>query len=151
MPGHSQGGSGADVQLLALQGVPAMAVVFTRGGDFDARTQGQSRGPRALQIAPGLLGLVSRENLRVTVGGGVLQREHRLGRLMGAQAGIICREKGRAAITYTRPRRRMRTINVSYEYSRSHLGSSTVESPALIAVTVHIYHVEYHFLFKSSY
>lgn len=105
MPGHSERGSGADVQLLVLQGVSPMAVVFARGGDFDARTQGQSCGPRALQIAPGLLALVSRQNLRVTVGGGVLQREHRLGRLMRAEAGIICREKAGSTITHTLSRR----------------------------------------------
>lgn len=107
MPGHGQGGSGADVQRLVLQGVSPMAVVFARGGDLDARAQGQSRRPPALQVAPGLLALVSGQNLGVTVGGGVLQGERRLGRLVGAEAGIICREKGPITHTHTHPRRRL--------------------------------------------
>lgn len=97
MAGHSEGGSGAGVQLGVLQRVSAMAVVFTGGGDFDAGTQGQSCGPRALQVPPGLLVLVPRENLGVLVGkgrsAGLLQREHRLRRLVRAKVGIICREK----------------------------------------------------------
>lgn len=123
MAGHSEGGSGADVQLVVLQRVSAMAVVFTGGCDLDAGTQGQSCGPCALQVAPGLLVVVSRENLGVLVGkgrsAGLLQREHRLGRLVRPKVGIICREKGGNLIRREPPRRWIQKINVSYECSKS--------------------------------
>lgn len=104
--GHGQGGPGADVQVLRLQGVPAVAVVLRGGGDFDAGAQGQAGGPGAIQVVPGLLVLVAGENLGVVlaVGGaagldavrrGLLQREGllrlRAEDFVWSKVGIICR------------------------------------------------------------
>ena len=106
--GDSEGGSGANVQVVVLQGVPTMVVVLTGGGDFDPRAQGQACRPGTVQEVPGLLVLISRENLSVvfTVGGtagldavrgGLLQRE-RLLRLwtedfVSGKIGVICKEE----------------------------------------------------------
>lgn len=108
MAWHSEGGPGANVQVVVLQGVPTMVVVLTGGGDFDPRAYGQACRPGTVQIVSGLLVLISCENLSVvfTVGGaagldavrgGLLQRESLLG--LGAEdfvrckVWIICREE----------------------------------------------------------
>lgn len=106
MARHSQGGSGANVQVVVLQGIPNMVVVLTGGGDFDPRAQGQACRPGTAQVASGLLVLISCENLSVvfTVGrtaglvavwGGLLQRERllRLGAedFVRCKVGVICR------------------------------------------------------------
>lgn len=59
---HGQGGSGTDVQMLVLQGVPAVTVVFAGGGDLDPRTKSQARRTAVVQIS-GFLVLVPREGL----------------------------------------------------------------------------------------
>lgn len=106
MARHSQGGSGANVQVVVLQGVPNMVVVLTGGGDFDPRAQGQACRPGTAQIASGLVVLISCENLSVvfTVGrtaglvavwGGLPQWERllRLGAedFVRCKVGVICR------------------------------------------------------------
>lgn len=65
--GHGEGGSGANVQVVVLQGIPTMVVVLTGGGDFNPRAQGQACRPGAVQVAPGLLVLISCENLSVVL------------------------------------------------------------------------------------
>lgn len=87
--GDGEGGPGADVHVLVLQGVPAMTVVLTRGGDLNARAQSQAHGPSAVQVGPGLLVLIARQDLAVLhvggaagldpVRGGLVQREGLLG------------------------------------------------------------------------
>lgn len=69
--GHRQGGSGADVQGMVLQRVPAMVVMLTRGRDLDPRAQSQTPWPGVVQVVPSLLVLISREDLGVVfeVGG----------------------------------------------------------------------------------
>lgn len=59
MARHGEGGSGANVQVLVLQGVPAMVVVLTGGGDFDPGAQGQACRSGTVQIASGLLVLMT--------------------------------------------------------------------------------------------
>lgn len=89
MARHGQGGSGANVQVVVLQGVPAMIVVLTGRGDFNPRAQGQACRPHTVWVVSGLLIFIPRENLRVviTVGGAagldavrrdLLQRVHLL-------------------------------------------------------------------------
>lgn len=100
MARHSQSGSGADVEMVVLQGVPAVIVVFTGGGDLDPRAQSQARRSAVVQIS-GFLVLVPRKDLGavfpaaglVIVRGGSVQREHllRLGTedFVGCKVGII--------------------------------------------------------------
>lgn len=105
MAGDRQGRSGADVQVVVLQGVAPVVVMLTGRGDFDAWTQGQARGPRTVQVASGLLVLVSCEKLSVvftvrrtaglvSVRGGVLQGERLLlswaEDFLGCEVGVIC-------------------------------------------------------------
>lgn len=100
MAWHCQSGSGADVQMVILQGVPAVIIVFTGGGDLDPRAQSQARGSAVVRIS-GFLVLEPRKDLGtklptaglVIVSGGSVQRE-RLLRLraedfVGCKVGII--------------------------------------------------------------
>lgn len=59
MARNSEGGSGANVQVVVLQGVPTMVVVLRGGGDFDPRAQGQACRPGTVQVVPGLLVVIS--------------------------------------------------------------------------------------------
>lgn len=60
MARHSESGSGANVQVVVLQGVPAMTVVLTGGSDFDPRAQSQARRSGIIvQVVSGLLVLIS--------------------------------------------------------------------------------------------
>lgn len=110
MAGHGEGGSGVIVQVRVLQGVPAVVVVLPGRGDLDAWAQGQTCRTAAVQVASGLLVLVSGEDLSVvfTVGGtagldavrrGLLQREGllRLGAedLVRCEVGVIWKEDRR--------------------------------------------------------
>lgn len=104
MARHGEGGSGANVQVVVLQGV--MGVVLTGGGDLDPRAQGQACRSGTVQVVSGLLVLISRENLGAvsTIGraagldavrGGLLEGESllRLGAedFVGCEVGVICR------------------------------------------------------------
>lgn len=68
-----EGGSGADVQVLVLQGVPAMAVVLAGGSDFNPGAQGHAWWASAVQVVSGLLPVKSRKDPLglVVVGGAV--------------------------------------------------------------------------------
>ena len=55
MTRNSEGGSGANVQVLVLQGIPAITVVLTGGGDFNPRAWGQACWPGVVQVVLGLL------------------------------------------------------------------------------------------------
>lgn len=106
MARHSEGGSGANVQVVVLQGVPTMVVVLRGGRDFDPWAQGQACRSGTVQVVSGLLVLISRENPGVvfTVGRtagldavwrGLLQRESllrlRAEDFVRCKVGVICR------------------------------------------------------------
>ena len=59
MARDGQGGSGANVQVVVLQGVPTMVVVLTGGCDFNPRAQRQACGPGTVQVVSGLLVVIS--------------------------------------------------------------------------------------------
>lgn len=71
--------------MVVLQGVPAVIVVFTGGGDLDPWAQSQARGPAVVQISDFLV-LVPRKDLGtklpaaglVIKSGGSVQRERLL-------------------------------------------------------------------------
>lgn len=96
MARHCQSGSGADVQVVVLQGVPAVIVVFAGGGDLDPRAQSQACGSAVVQIL-GFLVLVPRKDLGtklpaaglVIVSGAGVQRE----RLLRLRAEDFVRSK----------------------------------------------------------
>lgn len=104
MAGNSEGGSGANVHVLALQGVPAMTVMLTGGGNLNTRAQGQTHRPSAVLVAPGLLVLIPQEEpvAVLSVGGaagldpvrgGVVQMESllrfRTEDFVGGEVGLI--------------------------------------------------------------
>lgn len=107
MARHGEGGSGADVQVLVLQGIPDIVVVLAGRGDLDAGAQGQACRPGVVQVVSGLLVLISRENLCdvvVDVGGAAGLESVRRGLLQGVrllrlriedfvrcEVGVICR------------------------------------------------------------